>query len=449
MQVSWMHYAAYNGAEYAMNTKSNNNHETLLRGWTSDTGEFTLRISYPDARTMRQSSMIVEPSNQWRMKEIISAELGQCAATRVEHEKDLSPANLFLLCNPSTVTAPNALLTQLVFDSPFKVEIEYDGRLENFRTLGNRSPLLNDFESRFDEFLSVPQIDLDTKNMSKVALSNLLGGIGYSYGRGVVYEWVDGIRRLKETEPFELLTDTPSRATSPCGFLWDSGFDSLVIQKWNPHISLRIIANWAERIDQNGWMAREQIAGEEARGQVPIDHWPQNPKFGNPPSLLLPLYELVLAFNKDPETSDSITLLLPHFERNLRWFTRTQHGNLHPALEAQSSAGLYRWRGRSKHYTLTSGLEDYPRGTTPNEYELHVDLAAWMAFAARTLRRLREITGTAGDVSWTRLAGAPLAQIEEDAMRAIENVHWNERAGCYQDRTIDQEGRPRGICHAL
>jgi mannosyl-oligosaccharide glucosidase len=219
-----------------------------------------------------------------------------------------------------------------------------------------------------------------------------------------------------------------------------------VIQKWDPRISLRILANWAERIDQNGWMAREQIPGEEARGQVPIDHWPQNPKFANPPSLLLPLYELVLSSNKDPETNNPISLLLPHFERNLRWFTRTQHGSLHPALGSQSSSGLYRWRGRSKHYTLTSGLDDYPRGAAPNEHELHVDLAAWMAFAARTMRRLREATGTADKVSWTLIATTSLPQIEEDAIRAIENVHWNVKAGCYQDRTIDQEGTSGWIC---
>ena len=52
------------------------------------------------------------------------------------------------------------------------------------------------------------------------------------------------------------------------------------------------------------------------------------------------------------------------------------------------SYGTFRWRGRTKTHTLSSGLDDYPRGLYPSENDKHADLLSWMAYSARTLKRL-------------------------------------------------------------
>ena len=60
-----------------------------------------------------------------------------------------------------------------------------------------------------------------TEAVAKAALSNLLGGIGYFYGRSEVV--LPGGRRAR-APPAGLLTAVPSRPFFPRGFMWDEGF---------------------------------------------------------------------------------------------------------------------------------------------------------------------------------------------------------------------------------
>lgn len=48
----------------------------------------------------------------------------------------------------------------------------------------------------------------------------------------------------------------------------DEGFHQLLIQIWNPELSRRVIDSWLSLMDKDGWIAREQILGEEARSRV-------------------------------------------------------------------------------------------------------------------------------------------------------------------------------------
>jgi mannosyl-oligosaccharide glucosidase len=77
------------------------------------------------------------------------------------------------------------------------------------------------------------------------------------------------------------------------GFLWDSGFDHHLIEAFDSELSLDIITSWANLIDEKGWLAREQILGDEARSKVPAEFQVQYPHFANPPTLITALEKQV------------------------------------------------------------------------------------------------------------------------------------------------------------
>lgn len=85
-----------------------------------------------------------------------------------------------------------------------------------------------------------------------------------------------------------MFSATPSRSFFPRGFYWfvhrfpssavlrltrsstnrDEGFHLLVIGNWDNDLSLEILKSWIDLIDDDGWVGREQILGEEARSRV-------------------------------------------------------------------------------------------------------------------------------------------------------------------------------------
>ena len=53
--------------------------------------------------------------------------------------------------------------------------------------------------------------------------------------------------------------------------------------------SLEIIKSWFHLMDEDGWIAREQILGLEARSKVPPEFTIQYPHYANPPTLFMAL----------------------------------------------------------------------------------------------------------------------------------------------------------------
>ena len=134
---------------------------------------------------------------------------------------------------------------------------------------------------------------------AETLMSNLIGGIGYFTGHSIVDRGLLGfdsdqpldfiqdadfddffddggpsskpVSDPKEEGPFSLFTATPSRPFFPRGFLWDEGFHQLIIGVWDNDLSLDIIKSWSQLIDSDGWVAREQILGQEARSKVPYE----------------------------------------------------------------------------------------------------------------------------------------------------------------------------------
>ncbi len=257
------------------------------------------------------------------------------------------------------------------------------------------------FDKKFEDIfaLSKANFSLPAIAMAKHTLSNLIGGIGFFTGRSIV----KAASSTADTMLYwlaNLYTAVPSRSFFPRGFLWDEGFHNILISQWDLEITKDIIGHWLDLMNVEGWIPREVILGDEARAKVPSEFLVQNSAFANPPTLFLPLFSVIRRVNeslagKNLDTNNPDVVYLNSVYKRLGhwydWFNTTQIG------KAPLS---YRWRGRvsdSKSElnakTLTSGLDDYPRASHPNENERHLDLRCWIALGSKVMDDLSEILG--------------------------------------------------------
>lgn len=213
---------------------------------------------------------------------------------------------------------------------------------------------------------------------------------------------------------------------------------------------MEILKDWINLIDDDGWVAREQILGEEARSkvrlivvfclpiflylspQVPSEFQTQVPNFANPPTLVMAVTDFIsrlkarttgpseqelgmgvgtsqLPFsismsgnryiNSEDLAFSYLKSIYGPLKRHYDWFRRTQRGQIKQySRKSRSRTEAYRWRGRSKMHVLTSGMDDYPRGP-PHAGELHLDLISWMGYFTRTMREIAEFVGESEDAS--------------------------------------------------
>lgn len=230
--------------------------------------------------------------------------------------------------------------------------------------------------------------------------------------------------------------------------------------------SLEIIKSWFHLMDDEGWIAREQILGMEARSKVPPEFTVQYPHYANPPTLFMALEafmdkalgnkslqsegldasdvaeSLRTATLRNPELADAyLRSFYPLMKRHYNWFRNTQRGDIKSYdREAYSTKEAYRWRGRSVQHILTSGIDDYPRPQPPHPGELHVDLISWMGMMTRTLRRIAETLGEQEDAE-------EFAYHENAISRNIDDLHWNEKEQTFCDATIDEFEESVHVCH--
>lgn len=223
--------------------------------------------------------------------------------------------------------------------------------------------------------------------------------------------------------------------------------------------SLEILKDWINLIDEDGWVAREQILGEEARSRVPSEFQTQVPTNANPPTLTMAVTAFInrlraqkgpseqdlgldygvgsqvplggsdastsgpgRRFLDDPELAvEYLRSIYAPLKRHYEWFRRTQRGQIKQyGRKARSRTEAFRWRGRSQLHVLTSGMDDYPRGP-PSAGELHLDLISWMAFFAQTMRDIAEFVGETDDaVAFEEIAKATIENI--DGASASRNV---------------------------
>ncbi|CAH8857165.1 unnamed protein product [Trichobilharzia szidati] len=305
------------------------------------------------------------------------------------------------------------------------------------------------FHEQFAEKFNVDSTKFTDRqvNLSKIAVSNLLGGIGYFYGSSLirsenigpepVHNWAAG-----------LFSATPSRPNFPRGFLWDEGFHGLILARWDPILAMETVGSWLDLMNAHGWIPREQILGWEARSRVPSEFIVQSDVVANPPSLILTVEALLdrfprLTASEANEFRRWSMLTLPRLHVWYRWFNTTQIGPVPLS---------YRWRGRNPDevhqlnpLTLSSGLDDFPRASHPTNDERHIDLRCWMTLFSRVMARLASVVA---QFVQTDQSGTSRSKLEEirpliaeytrwadllSEQNELDRLHWSEKLGRYAD----------------
>ena len=460
--------------------------EVVLEGATSSLGEFSIEItkgpetnrhpvySHPAKQRFDEtiySAIEVVPEQVWQAKEAIVGEISENARRLIGiwgQDNTPPPAHIFSLTNKQ---GPGLQVIQKIFHGEFEFDILYNSKsspqeITSSLISQRSSELSHAFNERFSKVfpLHAPFNTDRHIRFAKEALSSLLGGISYFHGQWLVdrhthssYDeededfWIDATaERTKSTGahlegPAELFTATPSRPFFPRGFYWDEGFHLLPVGEWDNDLALEVLKSWFSLMDQDGWIAREQILGEESRSKVPEEFQTQYPHYANPPTLLMPIANFVERLKKESvanvhieqdvlaveDAAEKVTRrfldnrvlakhylegLYPLLQRHHEWFRRTQAGDIKTwDREAFSSKEGYRWRGRTPDHCLTSGLDDYPRARPPHTGELHVDLLSWMGFFAKTLKDVADFLGKEEDV-------AELSKIETAIVKNLDGT---------------------------
>ncbi|KAF1990188.1 glycoside hydrolase family 63 protein [Aulographum hederae CBS 113979] len=386
------------------------------------------------------------------------------------------PEQLFVIENEGG--PGNMHLVQKVFEGAFEFDVLFSSGsapepMTSEQLTDGIKANKKEFENRFKSVLK-PQAPFDKpkyQQFSESLLSNLMGGIGYFYGDSKVDRsgadeyleeneefWTEteearGKNEVSTEGPTELFTSIPSRPFFPRGFLWDEGFHLMPIIDWDTDLTLDIIKSWFSLIDDDGWIAREQILGPEARSKVPAEFQVQYPHYANPPTLFITLQAFVDKLRKGSSDSSSIYLsnpeaatkylrdLYPLLKRHYAWFRRTQAGDIKSYdREAFSTKEGYRWRGRTPAHILTSGLDDYPRAQPPHPGELHVDALSWVGTMAIALKDIASFLNEDDEV-------AEFAGHETAIRRNVDDLHWADESGIYCDATVDQYDESAHVCH--
>lgn len=460
-----------------------------IRGSTVDLGGFGIEIvdgpdnklpykvhpswdSKPLDVTLTQS-FLLPPDQIWRGKEIAFSGFKETIDQLVKdytQENMAPPWQAFTIQND--VRPGNVHMIQKVLVGDFEFDILFNS--ESGPEISQEaldevvSAASKGFQQKFTQVFkpASPFVSEDYRACSASMLSNLAGGIGYFYGDSLVdrsyapeYDeedegfWEAAAEARARNQPTqdpatELFTSVPSRPFFPRGFLWDEGFHLIPIAKWDPDLALQIVESWFKLMDEDGWIAREQILGSEARSKVPAEFQVQYPHYANPTTLFLIVEELSKKIeDKSISTSERnnlknrLELLYPQLQKHYQWYRRTQAGDIKSYdRKAFSTKEGYRWRGRTPRHILPSGLDDYPRAQPPHPGELHLDLLSWIGLMSRSLVTIATMLDNKDDVqTYTKHLTA--------ITRNLDDLHWSAQQKTYCDATIDDYDEHMLVCH--
>ncbi|KAI9297614.1 glycoside hydrolase [Neoconidiobolus thromboides FSU 785] len=382
--------------------------------------------------------------------------------------------------------------------------------------------IINNYDKEFDNKFNAKFNLNEYKNntdyvvFAKYSLSNLIGGVGYFYGNSLVKiepkqqnknndndddddDDNDDFEELNDntdnnnndntdndnnnndneqedefqdetkssnvifTQKTELFTAVPSRPFFPRGFLWDEGFHQLIISEFNGDLSLKIIQSWLNLMDENGWIGREQILGDEARSRVPPEFQTQHQDYANPPTLFLSIEKLLLKYQEEQKlrnynllkylnqnqnqnqnednylkNNDWLSEFYPKLKLYFNWFLKTQTAN--ESFNFKYEDLLFKWKGRTKGHCLTSGLDDYPRPIV-SDNEAHVDLLSWVGYMSKVLKDIAKELNYKKDEKYFE---NKINVIKKNLIK----VHWNQEETMFCDATIDRDNtKIQHTCH--
>ena len=461
-----------------------------LRGQTAELGDFEIGITSgpdntPPVRTHASwdtkpldrtlaASMQVPPEALWQAKNVMFTNMKNEVDRYLEEygqENAPPPWQVFTIGND--IKSGNFHMVQKVFQDAFEFDILFNsGSSQESVTSQSVSKAIEGASTKFKQkfaqtFAPKPPFNAPKyTDFSQAMLSNLVGGIGYFYGDSLVdrsyaseYEeenegfWEETAdararAQINREQPAELFTSVPSRPFFPRGFLWDEGFHLFPIAEWDMDLTLEIVQSWFNLMDDDGWIAREQILGPEARSKVPKKFQVQYPHYANPPTLFMVLESFVDKLNAKKydeahaaELKDNIRRFYPLLKRQYFWFRKTQWGDIKSYdRDAFSTKEAYRWRGRTIQHILTSGIDDYPRPQPPHPGELHTDLISWVGMMSRSLHRLAESLGEKEDA-------AQFQGYSKAIVRNIDDLHWSSSSKTFCDATIDDYEESVHVCH--
>ncbi|KAG0149919.1 hypothetical protein CROQUDRAFT_652883 [Cronartium quercuum f. sp. fusiforme G11] len=493
-----------------------------ISGSTPQLGEFTIRIEdSPTNSPLKRGRHAADFGERldrfqylgvqmpagtvWKAKGHIMTAISENIQGLVErYTKENLPEPAITLALPNEIRyGSNLYAIQKTYEAPFELDIFFDGdgapKLDSASLSAGLAAASEAFDDRFTKLfpkIFSSEFTPEHQAMAKEMLASMIGGIGYFYGSSIVdrnfahdYD-DDGLlltghtedtqagKRTRDpqlTEDRELFTATPSRSFFPRGFYWDEGFHLALVGAWDNDLSLEILQSWLNLIDRDGWVAREQILGEEARSKVPVEFQTQYSNHANPPTLTMAVTSYIKRLKRrqpDLGISDAelglggsgqevmsgsgrvgerlledralarafLEKIYPKLKLHYEWFKETQVGQIREwGRESTSKTEGYRWRGRTQNHVLTSGIDDYPRGL-PHPGELHLDLISWMGFFTRTMKQIAEYVGEEDDVmEYEKIYSAIVANIDD--------LHWNEEKQMYCDVSVNDEDESYFVCH--
>ncbi|KAI8589310.1 glycoside hydrolase [Geranomyces variabilis] len=487
------------------------------------TGEYPSHYALPDISHTLVTRFRVPREHIWKTKEMLQQHLLEMGQERLKLYTNPypHPAHVFTLDDDKTIQGANVIMFQKMLTPEFKFDVAFasasaHGNDDILDAVVERTGSSLDerlatasaaFDARFEETFGLAAKGYDAKRIAfaQSLLGNMMGGLGYFHGTSIVDRALEGIEESaivdyiedsaeddeddegmddfstdplqkgsrpapapKMEGPSSLFTAVPSRPFFPRGFLWDEGFHQLLVGKWDNDISIDILSHWVALIDDKGWVAREQILGDEARSKVPQEFQTQYPHFANPPTLIMAFMSFIEQLRegghslptgqervvsasdpavlrdrhlRDPALArDFLDRVYPKLKLQYEWFRETQWGDATAGGRKSRSGEAYRWRGRKGTHTLTSGLDDYPRATPPHTGELHVDLLSWVAFYAKTLNAIAVELGQDKDA-------AMFGKDVEGLLESLEDLHWDAKSKSFCDLSINEMGKSYHVVH--